>query len=284
MAWYTGNISAAASQLLGVWDACLPLNPYWTIDDSPALGLAANTRVYRNACPAKNSYFCVQIQDTGSHNNDSIYIWEDWDNVTHSGIGQVLSWGSYGFRIWRENSTASRYDYGLSVRDTNFVWVHLTKSFATYIGNPKRYNENQQSPLFIGRAYNTISTPARNPLGQRNYETANEHSVAWFALMDGDGAPRCAVIPFGDPTPTTRNTSTNVTGIRNLDSAGKGRIEETELISISSQKIFGRLDGAMFIGNASAGVTTNGQTILDDNGDEWLHVANSTLYNSLVRK
>ena len=276
MAVYQGAMTYHAGQLDPIFAAAVPLNPYWSIVDSAA---AVNGRAYRNYDPARNVDYIVLVLDNYNYYT-TIEFWDDWDAVAHAGVGNSFT-NSFTDSSSTLRLTKRTGDYFLRVLDHSIVWGNMNYGCGYYIGNPTRYTEEYDLPLFVGHSSRTGTAPAINALGlgvnmSSGSYTANQNMV-WQTFRNEYKA--VDVIHNDTSRQITSITNQVNAGTVALDITGKVRLEEIGIYSYAGRRLLGVLDGVVGA-RASSDPFSNGDTVTIG-ATTWLAIKRSD-YTSFV--
>jgi hypothetical protein len=252
MAWIAGNFPAnTAGLLVNELDILLPVNPHWSIYDTPA----ANIRVYECIDVAAACLFYVYIDNTVA-TVGTVQLWEGWNAGAHVGVGAFLTF------IGTSVSLKINYGaggYGISVRDHCFIWQDYVTSRGAYIGQPRRKNTALNIVVYCGSG----GTPANNALALPGFVGGN----AWASLFDELGN-KVAVgfsMSGGGATAIVKTI------------LGELELRETPLTNTVTGFIIGELEGVASYGSGTGAGIATGDTCLMPGGIMWSALMNNGL-------
>jgi len=252
MAWTAGNFPAnTAGLLVNELDVLLPVNPNWSIYDTPA----ANIRVYECEDIAAVCLFYVYIDNTVA-SVGTVQLWEGWNAGAHVGVGASLTFVGTSVSL-KINYGAG--GYGISVRDHCFIWVSFVQNRCAYIGQPRRKNTAINIVVYCGSG----GTPSSNALGIPGTIVA----TAWGSLFDELG--NIAVMGFSGSQGGANFVVKTI--------FGEIELRETPLTNVSTNFLIGELEGVASYGTANIAGIAMGDTCLMPGGVLWIAVMNIAL-------
>lgn len=251
MAWYSGNMTAAAGELKAILDVNLILNPFWHIEDA---GAGANIGVYHNDDPALASDFIFVVRDNQA-NYATVEVWQGWNSGIHAGTGDSLASANY---TWRKFLSV----WGLAVSDHRCIYVNYENAQAFYVGQLIRFDDTKNMPVLIA----CTSAYASNPLGFL-WAAGNCY---YLVLYDENGATGKF---FRQWYPASGYIKT---------SNGKYYLLETPVFQTTSLLLLGLEEGVCWCGLANGLV--NKDIVIDTASVEWLSVYSGAPYECLIRK
>jgi hypothetical protein len=258
--WYSGTVTKTEGKLIAIFDAVLPNNEFWSIFDASA---GTNCKVYRQYNPEENSEFYVKVDDNYA-DYAQIELWEDWDEVSHAGVGVSMTYinnASYYMRINKNNG-----GWGMSLLDNRFVYVDRAEFIGTYIGQLRRFDLTKNMPVYIGELTGIQSI---NPLGY--FSSAS--NAGWSALFDEARSTR-VISPYA--------YGSNYMFPRTI--TGQFIAFECCVFNNTTLLIMGQLEGVTNHGQGPTGQINNGE-VITLSGVDWLVIGGiySGKYWSFVR-
>lgn len=263
MSWHEMKvIDNSAGRLIEIFDNILLLNSYWSKVDDTANGMGANEAVYRCYDPYGVTDYYMRVKNNQAAYAD-IEMWEDWNSVTHAGIGSYIvsaSSASYYMRI--------NYDrfVKIQLRNFRFAFLDAINQGHFFIGRPDElFDETKNIVLAIVRTTNT--TAGNNPFGAG---TGNSSTYCARFLFDENGAQSYLDL-------STITCPETIAGTMILD--------KTRVRNVTTYKAVGYIHDNVSCGAASILGVFRGQIRYDQDGYAWEAVGYSaSSYNSYIKQ